>query len=152
MTNFQVVDYSKLTGDQVLVEYNRMARAIGLSTRKAKFETKAEGAARCQKLFAQIQAENAAKPARKVPEVRSPAPKKTKPATKVAAKDLRVIKLVPGVAGPRAGTNYADHLAAMAERPTVADYVAGFADADRRTARHWLYNAMKDGRAVLVDA
>ncbi len=117
-------DFSKMTGQELLDAYNNMSA----TKRRAKFQNKEEGVARCEEAWVRYSKEEGAAPVAKA--------KEAKPAH-------GRIKLLVKDNPRREGTDAHRHFEAMRQHPRVEDYLASFED--RRTAQRWLYNTRRDG-------
>lgn len=120
-----------MSGPQLLVAYNQLV----LSPRKAKFKDLKEGVARCERAYEEWAAKH-----RKVAE----------PPKKISASDGRVIRLTSEENPRKPNTDAHRHWEAMKGSPTVAQYLDKFEADQRRRARQWLSNTIRDGHAKLL--
>ena len=147
MAHLTQVKFAELTGKQLVAEYNAMAAKLGRPVVK-KFEDKRTAVARCEALQAILTDRPTAEMVADEPR-KSIAIAPTKKAAKVktvvrhALRDDRAIRTLGPFVG-REGTDRQAHFLKMGGC-TVAQYLGKFPEEKRKTARHWLYNLVKDG-------
>jgi hypothetical protein len=142
---------NEMTGAELLAHYNELSP----TKRRAKFDSKEEAVRRIRAL--EPKAADKPKPVEaKAPEKPPAPPKKPKEEpslgeSKHKVKDgTQVLRVMADQNPRREGTEAHRHFEAMKGSITVEQYLEKFAEGDRRTARQWLYNTVKDGHVKLV--
>lgn len=127
-------DFAHMSGPQLLVAYNQLV----VSPRKAKFKDLKEGITRCERAYEEWLSRQ--------PKASEPT-KATKPS---ADGDGRVIRLLSEENPRKPGTDAHAHWELMKGSPTVSQYLDKFDAGNRRRARQWLSNTVRDGHAKLL--
>jgi hypothetical protein len=139
MTNL-TTDLTTLSGAELLALYNLHSP----TKRKAKFQTKDEAIARVKSVLP------AAKPA-KEPKADKPAKAAKAPkTTKASGKNAKVIRIktADGENPRRPGTDAFTHFEKMKGGVDIETYLSAFED--RRKARQWLWNTIRDGHVEVL--
>lgn len=140
----------EMSGVELLAEYNRLS----ITKRKAKFDSKEEAIKRIRALVSE--AKTAPTPAK---EKKTSPPKTAREESSMgeASRKVRggesVIRLqVQGDRNPRReGSEAHRHYEAMRGGITVSQYLDKFEKKDRRTARQWLSNTVRDGFVKILE-
>lgn len=147
------MEFSEMTGPQLVDVYNRMALAVGARP-ITKFESRIVGIERCKKLAKNVTVDPPVENPGKeqfVEEAVAPVPAKPPlPEASRSKKSSRVIRLLCKENPRREGTDAHKYFEAMKGSPTVGEYLAKFPTGDQKKAAQWLWNTCRDGHAELL--